>query len=732
VAATESASAPVVLATKLHAPSGRADVVSRPALVERLTSGLAGKLTLVAAPPGWGKTTLLGEWRAAAPGRFAWLSLDADDNDPARFWTYLIEALRTVEPELGATPLAQLRGPSTGILEVVLPALINELTGLQDRLVLVLDDYHLIASRDVHEQVAFLVEHLPPQVHLVVSSRADPPLPLARLRARREMNELRAGELRFSSAEALALLNEALGLGLAAADVERLRVRTEGWAAGLYLAALSLRGRPDAPAFVAEFAGDDRHIVDYLSSEVLESQPDETQTFLLHTSVLERLCGPLCDVVTGGTGSAEVLEEIERSNLFLVPLDNTREWYRYHRLFSELLRHELSQREPDVQPLLHRRAWVWLREAGLVPEAVQHAIAASDLAEAADLVADHWNEYFNQGQLTMVADWLDALELAGAAADPRLAVARAWIAMDRGRLDEVERWLDAAAAGEPLKPLADAVATLRLVHHFKAGDVGRAREAAEGASEREPEESPFGATVARILLGVTRYWSGDGRAALAALEDASRLARGAGNDLGAIYALGYRAAISAEAGELEEAEKLADEALSLADEPAPAEHFVTMMAHLARATVLLGRGRAEAADEAAGRGLELSRRGAGLLEQAYALAVAARTRESEEARALLAEARAAVERSADPGILAELLTSAKSKARPVVAIDDELSERELVVLRLLDSELSQREIGRRLFVSLNTVKSHVKSIFRKLGATSRSDAVARARERGLL
>ncbi|HEY1281450.1 MAG TPA: AAA family ATPase, partial [Acidimicrobiales bacterium] len=322
-----------VLLTKLSPPVIRVDLVHRSRLDELLERVMTRKLTLVDAPAGWGKTTLVGDWLARRrPAPTAWLSLDPDDGDPPRFWSYVIEACRTVHPSLGAGALELLRPPGAAPLVGALPVLVNELVASGQPLVLVLDDYHVIASKDIHREMAFLVDHLPSNVHLVVVTRSDPPLPIARWRVRGEVFEIRADELRFDADDAAALLNDRLGLGLAEDSLASLHKRTEGWVAGMHLAALSLQRHPDRDTFIDGFAGDDRHIVDYFGSEVLDGLPDETRAFLLPTSILDRLTGALCDAVAGTTGSDRLLADIERVNHFLIPLDTRGRWYRYHQL----------------------------------------------------------------------------------------------------------------------------------------------------------------------------------------------------------------------------------------------------------------------------------------------------------------------------------------------------------------------------------------------------------------
>jgi LuxR family maltose regulon positive regulatory protein len=385
-----------LLQTKLHMPTRRTGVVPRPRLRERLDRARRSRLTVVSAPAGFGKTTVLTQWLtetadpfSAERARVAWVSLDERDNEPARFWTYVITALRTATAGatadgVGAAALSLLGSPGPPT-ETALATLLNDLQGLPHEVVLVLDDYHVIEARVIHDGMAHLLAHLPPQAHVVLATRVDPPLPLPRLRALGELVEVRAGDLRFTREEAAAYLAGPMGLSLTSADVATLADRTEGWAAALQLAGLSLQDRDDVGEVVARFAGDDRFIVDYLADEVLARLPDDVRSFLLSTSVLDRLTGPLCDAVTAGSGGAARLVALERANLFVVPLDDRRQWYRYHHLFADVLRVHLAEQASD-QAELHRRAGVWFADNGDVPEAVRHALAGNDLARAADLM----------------------------------------------------------------------------------------------------------------------------------------------------------------------------------------------------------------------------------------------------------------------------------------------------------------------------------------------------------
>jgi hypothetical protein len=371
--ATDAPAVPLLVQSKLQPPTRR-ELVPRPELVQRLAGGPGRKLTVISAPAGWGKTTLLADWAASEQEKrpFAWLSLDARDAEGARFWTYLMAALRGLQPQLGMAALELLTAPGVDMEREALPVLLNEIETLPQPSVLALDDYHLVDSPQINAGMSYFVEHLPAVCEVAMTTRVEPPLPLARMRVRGELMEIDATQLRFSAAETGELLNDVLQLDLGSGQVDSLCRRTEGWAAGLYLAALSLRQQPDASGFIDDFAGDDRHIVDYLGSEVLAGLGEEVRDFLVRTSILDRLTAPLCDAVTGRKEAARLLPEIERSNLFLIGLDERREWYRYHHLFGELLRRELERSDPDLAPELHRRAAAWFLARGDADGAIRH------------------------------------------------------------------------------------------------------------------------------------------------------------------------------------------------------------------------------------------------------------------------------------------------------------------------------------------------------------------------
>jgi LuxR family maltose regulon positive regulatory protein len=446
----------VLLATKLHVPRPQPGFVPRPRLVEALGEGLARGRVLVCAPAGFGKTALLADWARGDGRPVAWLGLDAGDSDPVRFWRYAVAALDRARPGLAG----RVGPPPPRSSDGLVTALINELAADRgpDEVLLVLDDYHLVDSGPVHESVAFLLENLPPGLRVVVSSRADPPLPLARLRARGQLAELRAADLRFTSEEAGALLGEAAGPGLPGTAVTALVARTEGWAAGLQLAALSLQGHTDAAGFVAAFSGSHRFVLDYLADEILDSQAGPVRAFLLETSVLERLSGELCDAVTGRVGSQAMLQDIERAGLFLVPLDEVRGWWRYHQLFADLLRTRLQAEHPGRVQALHRAAAAWCDEHDLADDAVRHALAAGDAAWAARLVERNVEALLGRSEGATLRRWLSALPAESVRDRPRLCLAQAYGAAQGFQLEALEALLDdaerayAVSGDEPYEP----------------------------------------------------------------------------------------------------------------------------------------------------------------------------------------------------------------------------------------------------------------------------------------
>jgi LuxR family maltose regulon positive regulatory protein len=445
----------MLLTTKLFTPRRQAPVVTRPRLIDQLNEGSSERLILVSGPAGFGKTTLVAQWLhhfgfGANPTnpkseirnlKFSWLSLDDQDNDPIRFLTYLVAALRGVEPGIGHNVERLLQTPQPPALADLITILLNEIAQVTTPFVLVLDDYHVIHTAAIHQALSFLVEHMPPAMHLVILTRADPPLPLARWRVRRLLTEIREQDLRFTADEVVAFLEQALDTQLSCADVTALTQRTEGWVAGLQLAALSMAGRSNLRTFIQDFTGSHAYIVDYLTEEVLQRQPATIQDFLLQTSILDRLDASLCAAVTGQENTQAILEQLERANLFLIPLDNGRRWYRYHHLFAEVLRRSLQQRHPALVARVHERASLWFEAHGLVGEAVQHALAAGNAERAAALIELGTDRLLKCGESVTLAGWIDRLPVDLFSARPRLGLARAKTYMLQHQVDAAERIL---------------------------------------------------------------------------------------------------------------------------------------------------------------------------------------------------------------------------------------------------------------------------------------------------
>jgi LuxR family maltose regulon positive regulatory protein len=516
-----------LLATKLYLPRPRTNVVSRTHLIVRLNEGLHRRLTLISAPPGFGKTTLAGLWIATSGRPAAWLSLDHADNDSTRFLAYLVAALQTLAPTIGAGVAELLQSPQPPPIESLLPMLLNEIATLPQPAILVLDDYHVLDARPIDQALTFLIEHLPPQLHLVIATREDPQLPLARLRVRDQMTELRATDLRFTRAEAAAFLSQMMNLDLAAEDVAALEDRTEGWIAGLQLAALSMRGRDDVGQFVGAFAGDHRYIVDYLVEEVLQRQPEQVRSFLLQTAILDRLHGPLCDAVTGQKHSQAQLEALERGNFFIVPLDDTRRWYRYHHLFADMLAAQLRAEQPNLVATLHQRASVWYEQHDSLTDAIRHALAAENFTRAANLIEPAVPAMRRSRQDATLLGWLKALPDEVLRVRPVLSVGAVGALLAVGDLNGVEdrlrwaeRWLDANADGPAqsamvvvddvaFRRLPGAIAVYRAAQALALGNVAAAMTYAQQALDLVPADDHLLHGAATGLLGLASWTSGD-------------------------------------------------------------------------------------------------------------------------------------------------------------------------------------------------------------------------------
>src|SRR5215471_2414674 len=634
----------VLVATKFHVP--RAGFVPRPRLLALLSQRIGSALTVVSTPAGFGKTTMLGDWARRSRTPAAWLSLDAADSDPARFWRYVAAALDRVRPGTDAPVTALLRGRQQPPLEAVATAVINELSAPGEAgVALILDDYHLVQAPPVHDSVTFLLDRLPPGLRLVLSSRADPPLPLARLRARGQLAELRAADLRFTLAETAAFLREVTGLDLPAASVAALQDRTEGWAAGVQLAALALRGHADPAGFIATFAGSHRYVLDYLTEEVLASQPRQVLRFLLQTSVLDRLCGPLCDAVTGRTGSQEMLEELDRANLFVVPLDEVRQWWRYHHLFADLLRARLEQKRPDKLPELHRAAAAWHEEHGLADDAIRHATAAGETRWAARLVERHVETLLRRSEAATLDRWLSALPVASVRARPRLCLAQAVTALLGGRLEAVEPLLDSAerefaasgdeshepSVGRALSVLANvpaSIAHLRAELARLRGDPARAVACDQQALTHLSEDDWILRSMVAWNLAVADWQFGrlaQAERALAEVTAELRAAREGYLAMRVAYDLGQ---VQRAQGRLSAALGTYQQGLEDAGQAGPALPHVGM-AHVGLAEVRYERDELAAALEHATQGVALCRHLADTLPLAIGLGMLARIRRAQ-------------------------------------------------------------------------------------------------------
>jgi LuxR family maltose regulon positive regulatory protein len=625
-----------LLSTKLYIPPVRPKLVPRPRLIERLDAGLHRKLTLVSAPAGFGKTTLLSEWVAdfrESNIRVAWLSLDAGDNDPARFLAYVIAAFKTIEENVGRGTLGALQSPGFAIantsppMEELLTTLINQINVIPDSLILVLDDYHLITAQPVHDTLSFLLDHLPQNVHLVIATRVDPPLPVARLRGHGQLTELRQTDLRFTLDEIAEFLNRVMGLELSADDVATLASRTEGWITGLQMAAISMQGREDTARFIQAFTGSNRYILDYLVEEVLQRQPDNVQTFLLQTSILDRLTGPLCDAILEISKSAnqqigksangqisksaslqasdlqtcrfadvqicrfeslpgqEILEYLERANLFVVPLDSERRWYRYHRLFADLLRQRLHQAHPDLVPTLHRRASAWYERNGLMAAAIEHARSAGDLERAVGMIDEHAETLWGRGEKATLSRWLEALPDELVCSWPRLCVYHAFVLFMAGQLGEAELRLQAAervlgsAAGEVAPPgspdrshvrskaaLRGMIAAVRAYIAFLQGDVPAIIRFSRQALEHLPDEKSMWRSAVAIVSGDAHSLSGDPVAAGEHYSEAVALSKAAGNIYFVLFASAKLAVNESLQGQLHRVAEICQQGLQLANE----------------------------------------------------------------------------------------------------------------------------------------------------------------------
>jgi LuxR family transcriptional regulator, maltose regulon positive regulatory protein len=713
----------------------------------RALAGATTRLVLVDAPAGFGKTTVVAQWRSS-PGEsrpFAWVSLDEGDNDPVRLWWHVVCALQRACPRLGGEDiLGSLRGQISMVAGRVLPLLVNQLAAYGGPVVLVLDDYQVVKERSCHEQIEFLLLHLPPGAQLVLITRSGPQLPLSRLRAGGAMTEIRARELRFTPEQAATLTRAVSGVQLSEPDLAVLMERTEGWPAGVYLAALSLRGHPSPQAFVRQFSGNNRFIVDFLTQEVLGRQPRKIRQFLARTSVLGRFCAPLCDTVSGSVNAVEILDTLERENLFIVPLDETRQWFRYHHLFAQTLRSLLMRTEPEIVPALHRNASAWHRLHGSADEAISHAVAAGDLTQATELIASDWYAYVNSGQVATVCRWMRSIGDDQIAVTPIAAHCAAWAAVFSGDRQTARRWLPVMDEAQHQGPLPDGMrslqssaALLRSVYGFDGFQVMRESAATAVKLEDDPA-SPWYA-LARGALGFSRYMSGEPHAAKPHLREAA--SSQASPTLTRLAALSTLSLIALDDGRLAEAAEFAEAACGLArrDDLSPATS--ASLAYVAAGAVHAAQGRPGEARRELEHVISSRRRIPGIspwsaLEATLRLAqVLLDAGDRAGAAELVNEAREVLTALPD-GAQAqrarlEALEHQLASRRRATPSAQTLTDREAAVLRLLHSSLSLRDIGQEMFISPNTVKTHTQAIYRKLGVSTRRQAVDRAKDLGL-
>jgi LuxR family transcriptional regulator, maltose regulon positive regulatory protein len=731
--------------TKLTPPRPRRNVVSRPRLHKALDALASAELTLISAPAGGGKTVLLGSWCAEKPDvAVAWLSLEPADDDAVRLWTYVATAVDRIRPGLGRMALLRLRTPGVP-LETSVDELLNGISAYGEPITVALDDVHVLQSAPCLESLEYAVEHLPSNARVIATTRADPPIALSRLRGHGQLGELRTRDLAFSIDEARTLLVEEEGLGLDDDDLELLVDRSEGWPAGLYLAALWLRLAADPKVGVRDFSGDHRQVADFLTSEVLASLDPETRDFLLKTSILGRFNASLCAAVLEADSAAGKLEELAHSNLFLISLEPRGDWYRYHHLFSDLLLMELRQSDPDVERTLHARASAWCRSEGLVEEAIEHASAAGQHELVAEMLLEQHRPLLRNGHfatlLRRVANLpqellLDHPELAAAAAlasglRSGPASERHWLLAiaEQSRVERPGAWSSYAEAGVSL-----ARAT------WIDGDVGASVEHGRRAAELEHGEGSQIAVAALAALAYALFLAGDDDGAGAAAREAVGRPEAHKRPHGLLYALATLSMLETKKGRARAGETAARRALAIAREMGLSRSSTTGHAYVALAAALAAQGNLRQAEHEAERGEALRRGPEPSPVHVHALLVLAGIRAARGELSLAAEelarAREAIASFTDPGRLPELAAGVErslKRARTGATLSvEEPTPAEFAVLRLLASDLTQREIGRALYLSLNTVKTHTRGLYRKLGANSRDEAIARASTLGLL
>ena len=758
----EGDTATTVIAVKAQVPPLRAGLVDRERLLRRLLEQEPGGLTVVISPAGWGKTTLLSQWarRIDSTSAVAWVSLDESDDEPVKFWTYALTALQKVAPAVVGGALRALGAPGVDPVSVALPMLLNSLAATTERHVLVLDDYHVLRDVQLHNQVEFLLTYAPASLAVVIAGRFDPPLPLARMRAAGQLTEVRAADMGFTTDEATALVTLVADVQLPWEQTNQMVDRTEGWAAGLQLAALSLREAADPVQRAAAIRGDDRHLLDYFDAEVLTRATDKQRLLLVRCSILGRLSGPICDAVLERTDSTPVLVELERSNLFVTALDDRREWYRCHPLFRDALRRELAITAPDqVQPLMLRAA-DWFLDQGDVEESVRHRLAAGDGDGAATVLATSIRWFVDRGAFRTYLRLGGQIESGVAHAHADLCVALAWSAALTGQVELVRPWLDAAETtltteSRPLHgwhSLRAAARNVRAISgHAGESDRAGAIADAEEAVSLETDPALAGSAVARMTLGRVLQAAGEPEAAVEVLGEAMRLpALARAPSILRLQAAGALASALLDTGRVDQADRVChsvmDAASTLEERWSDASGPVLALLRTAEGRVAYVRGDIDTARNLLTHAVALGRVCGDASHEVLALTSLAQAElaagNSDASAATLAEARDVAESEwAAPAAMRELRATEERIGRGPSSVDrrgasrpliDDLTEREMSILRALQGELSQREIGAEMFLSLNTVKGYTKSLYRKLDVSSRRAAVQRGRALGLI
>jgi LuxR family maltose regulon positive regulatory protein len=610
-----------ILTTKLYIPTLRTDLIPRPSLYERLDEGSNRKLTLVSAPAGFGKSTLISSWLAERGVQAAWLSLDPGDNDPVRFWTYLIAAVQTVQPDAGSEAHQIISAPQLRSTEPVVISLINDISQCQQDVILVLDDYHVIEAEQIHAGIGYFLEHQPPNLYLILITRSDPPLSLARLRAHGRLIEIRAVNLQFSSNEAATLFNDVMKLNLDPAQIEALNQRAEGWIVGLNLAALFLKGQPNSEAIIERFTGSHQFILDYLTEEVLKTLPDTQRQFLLRTSILGRFCASLCGAVSGDPASQQVLDELRSGNLFLISLDVDGTWFRYHHLFAEVLYALLKRDYPREVDELHLKAATWFEREGHAEEAVDHALRSGDMTRANELILRYWLPVLHRGGIATVLRWLDALPENKGETDPSIPLARCWALFIGGQNFAIEPYLEQAnntyerlvaegtLEGEKQDMVAAQLAMMRSVMARARGEHARSVAYAEKAAHLMPKEDLEGVGTAWNMLAVARAGTGDFDGAIEAYGRGITLTGAGGNLIGA-YACTYgKVMYLLVQGRLHEAEGLCRAAIDRAISEGYGDFPAAGWLHIAMARIELERNRLDDAEIYLRDGLRIARPG---------------------------------------------------------------------------------------------------------------------------